>query len=90
MGNYYLAVDIGASSGRHMLASMEDGKMKLEEVYRFPNGMDNKNGTLCWDVDRLFTEIAKNLARFRQQWELILGELTMCFLMRRIRSSEIQ
>ena len=49
MGNYYLAVDIGASSGRHMLASMEDGKMKLEEVYRFPNGMDNKNGTLCWD-----------------------------------------
>ena len=32
MGNYYLAVDIGASSGRHMLASMEDGKMKLEEV----------------------------------------------------------
>ena len=57
MGNYYLAVDIGASSGRHMLASMEDGKMKLEEVYRFPNGMDNKNGTLCWDVDRLFTEI---------------------------------
>ena len=35
MGNYYLAVDIGASSGRHMLASMEDGKMKLEEVYRF-------------------------------------------------------
>ena len=46
MGNYYLAVDIGASSGRHMLASMEDGKMKLEEVYRFPNGMDNKNGTL--------------------------------------------
>ena len=30
MGNYYLAVDIGASSGRHMLASMEDGKMKLE------------------------------------------------------------
>ena len=41
MGNYYLAVDIGASSGRHMLASMEDGKMKLEEVYRFPNGMDN-------------------------------------------------
>ena len=96
MGNYYLAVDIGASSGRHMLASMEDGKMKLEEVYRFPNGMDNKNGTLCWDVDRLFTEIknglkkCKELERYRQQWELILGELTMCFLMRRIRSSEIQ
>ena len=53
MGNYYLAVDIGASSGRHMLASMEDGKMKLEEVYRFPNGMDNKNGTLYRNQERI-------------------------------------
>ena len=33
MDKYYLAVDIGASSGRHMLASMKDGKMQLEEVY---------------------------------------------------------
>ena len=66
MGNYYLAVDIGASSGRHMLASMEDGKMKLEEVYRFPNGMDNKNGTLCWDVDRLFTEIKNGLKKCKE------------------------
>ena len=47
MDKYYLAVDIGASSGRHMLASMKDGKMQLEEVYRFPNGMTEKNGTLC-------------------------------------------
>lgn len=53
MERYYLAVDIGASSGRHILAHMEDGKMVLEEVYRFPNGMDNRNGTLCWDVERL-------------------------------------
>ena len=66
MGNYYLAVDIGASSGRHMLASMENGKMKLEEVYRFPNGMDNKNGTLCWDVDRLFTEIKNGLKKCKE------------------------
>ena len=36
---YYLAVDIGASSGRHMLATYNDGKMTLEEVYRFENGM---------------------------------------------------
>ena len=63
MSNYYLAVDIGASSGRHMLASMEDGKMKLEEIYRFSNGMDNKNGTLCWDVERLFTEIKNGLKK---------------------------
>ena len=52
MDKYYLAVDIGASSGRHMLASMKDGKMQLEEVYRFPNGMTEKNGTLCWEKSK--------------------------------------
>lgn len=66
MGKYYLAVDIGASSGRHMLASMVDGKMQLEEVYRFWNGMDNKNGTLCWDVERLFTEIKNGLKKCKE------------------------
>lgn len=63
MERYYLAVDIGASSGRHILAHMDDGKMVLEEVYRFPNGMDNRNGTLCWDVDRLFAEIRNGLKK---------------------------
>ena len=41
---YYLAVDIGASSGRHMLAHMEDGKICLEELYRFENAMDKRDG----------------------------------------------
>ena len=50
MSTYYLAVDIGASSGRHMIGSLEDGKMHLEEVYRFPNGMKRVDGSLCWDV----------------------------------------
>ena len=66
MVRYYLAIDIGASSGRHMLASMKDGKMQLEEVYRFPNGMDDKNGTLCWNVERLFTEIKNGLKKCKE------------------------
>ena len=66
MGKYYLAIDIGASSGRHMLASMEDGKMQLEEIYRFPNGMDNKNGTRCWDVNRLFGEIKAGIKKCKE------------------------
>ncbi len=66
MEKYYLAVDIGASSGRHILASMVDGKMELEEIYRFPNGMDNVNGTLCWDVKRLFTEIKNGLKKCKE------------------------
>ena len=50
MEQYYLAIDIGASSGRHILGHMEDGKMVLEEIYRFPNGMTEENGQRCWNV----------------------------------------
>ncbi|BBF41483.1 rhamnulokinase [Lachnospiraceae bacterium KM106-2] len=57
MEKYYLAIDIGASSGRHILAHKKNGKMKLEEIYRFPNGLMKKDGELCWDIDQLYTEI---------------------------------
>ena len=57
MNPYYLAVDIGASSGRHILAYLEDGKMVLEEIHRFPNGMVQKDGENVWDVDELFAQI---------------------------------
>ena len=63
MTKYYLAVDIGASSGRHMLAHMEDGKMILEEIYRFENGMDVVNGHRYWNTERLFEEIKNGLKK---------------------------
>lgn len=66
MSTYYLAVDIGASSGRHMLGIIEDGKIKLEEVYRFPNGMKRVGGSLCWDVEALFYEIKEGLKRCKE------------------------
>lgn len=66
MTDFYLAIDIGASGGRHILGSVDRGKMVLEEVYRFPNGMDNVNGTLCWNVDRLFDEIIKGLKKCKE------------------------
>ena len=40
--NYHLAIDIGASSGRHILGHVEDGKIVLEEVYRFDNSQIRK------------------------------------------------
>lgn len=40
----YLAIDIGASSGRHILGRVVDGKITLEEVYRFENGQIRKDG----------------------------------------------
>lgn len=63
MNKYYLAVDIGASSGRHILGSLQDGKIVLEEIYRFENGMTQKDGTLYWDSERLFAEIVNGLKK---------------------------
>lgn len=63
MEKYYLAVDIGASSGRHILSHMEDGKMVLEEIHRFPNGMEERQGQKIWDVDRLFEEIKTGMKK---------------------------
>lgn len=63
MTEYYLGIDIGASSGRHILAHMENGKMVLEEIHRFPNGMTKKNGTLCWDTKALFSEIKAGMKK---------------------------
>ncbi len=60
---YYLAVDIGASSGRHILGSVQDGKIVIEEVYRFKNGNVKRNGHLCWELDRLYTEIKNGMKK---------------------------
>ena len=49
----YLAIDIGASSGRHIAAWLEDGRIVTREVYRFPNGAEMKDGHLCWDIEGL-------------------------------------
>ncbi len=63
MVRYYLAIDIGASSGRHILAHLEDGRMVLEEVHRFPNGMADQDGEKVWDVDELFAQIKAGMKK---------------------------
>lgn len=66
MEKYYLAIDIGASGGRHMLAHMEGGRMVLEEIYRFPNGMTEHQGGKVWDTDRLFSEIMTGMKKCKE------------------------
>lgn len=58
---YFLAIDIGASSGRHILGHLENGKLMIEEIYRFKNGLVAKNGHLVWDSERLFKEVLAGL-----------------------------
>ena len=70
MSQYYLAVDIGASSGRHILAHLEEGRMVLEEVHRFPNGMVEKDGEMEPKI-----KISENVEKitnpgFKKTWRL--------------------
>ncbi len=67
---YHLAIDIGASSGRHILGWLEDGRLKTEEVYRFPNGLHEEEGHLCWDLDALWKSIVEGLKRCREVGKL--------------------
>ena len=53
----YLAIDIGASSGRHILGCVRDGKITLEEVYRFENSQVRQDGHDCWDIDKLVDSV---------------------------------
>ena len=58
---YYLAIDIGASSGRHMLCHREGDRMILREVYRFENRQIRKNGHDCWDMENLWQGVLGGL-----------------------------
>ena len=63
---YALAVDIGASSGRHIIGYLKNGQIITEEIYRFPNGVKNVNGHLVWDIDSLFKEILTGLKKAKK------------------------
>jgi len=59
----YLAIDIGASGGRHILGWLDNGRLLLEEIHRFTNGMEQMDGYLCWDVDKIFDEVLTGLKK---------------------------
>ena len=61
MHKNYLAIDIGASSGRHIVGWMENGILRTEEVYRFPNSVRRVDGHLEWDIDSLFVHVKQGI-----------------------------
>ncbi len=66
--NYYLAVDIGASSGRHIVGWTENGKRKTREVYRFPNGVESADGHLVWNMDALTAHVRRGIEEAKAQF----------------------
>ncbi len=67
---YCLAIDIGASSGRHILGELKNGKLECQEVYRFENGFEKENGVLIWNIETLFNNIVAGIAECKKLGKL--------------------
>ncbi len=70
---YFLAIDIGASSGRHIVGWCENGEMKTKEVYRFPNGVLEQSGHLVWDIDALLANVKAGIAAAKAEFPDIVS-----------------
>ena len=64
----YLAIDIGASSGRHIAGWLDDGELQTEELYRFPNGVTELDGHLTWDIDALLGHVKQGIAIAKEKY----------------------
>ncbi len=63
---HYLAIDIGASSGRHILGHLENGEIVTQEVHRFHNGVTHQDGALTWDIEHLVREVKAGIEIARE------------------------
>ena len=71
----YLAIDMGASSGRHLIGRFDGRKLQLEEIHRFENGPVDLGGRMYWDLPGLWTRVRQGLsaARAAQGGEAIVS-----------------
>ncbi|MCR5663577.1 MAG: rhamnulokinase [Oscillospiraceae bacterium] len=67
----YLAIDIGASSGRHIAGWTENGELKTEELYRFPNGVTELDGHLTWDIEALLGHVKQGISIAKEKYPAI-------------------
>jgi len=63
MSTHYLACDLGGDSGRLILGTLDEGKITLEEIHRFPNGPVKTSGALHWNFDGLLNELKNGLKK---------------------------
>ncbi len=69
----YLAIDIGASSGRHIIGCLNNGKLETKEIYRFKNGVSQINGHLVWDYESLFFHIKEGMKKAKEYNPVSVG-----------------
>ena len=70
--SHYLAIDLGAESGRALLGSLSGGRLSVEELHRFPNTPVRVPGALYWDTLRLWHEIQHGIAVATRERKLTL------------------
>ena len=68
---HYLAIDIGASSGRHIVGWQENREIVTREVYRFPNGVTEWDGHLTWDIAALESHVKAGIDEALKQYPKI-------------------
>ena len=68
---HVLAIDIGASSGRHIVGWPEGTGIRTEEVFRFPNGVTEQNGHLTWDTEALLTYVKAGIDKALEKYPAI-------------------
>lgn len=73
MTNYYLAIDLGASSGRHIVGHIKNGQIILKEVYRFKTLMEDSPNGLVWDLNRIFDEIKLGIKKAFEKYPNIVS-----------------
>ncbi len=73
MKKYYLAIDIGASSGRHIVGWQENSELKTKEIYRFPNDVTEEDGHLTWDIERLFAHVKTGIEKAKAEFPEIVS-----------------
>lgn len=66
--SFYLAVDIGASSGRHIVGWREKGEIKTKEIFRFPNGVKVVDGHLTWDIAELLGYVKAGIEKAKEMY----------------------
>lgn len=64
---HFAAVDLGATSGRVILSTISDGKIFLEEIYRFPDPIIEMQGHFYWDLPAIYQSVIKGLSKIAER-----------------------
>lgn len=67
---YYLAIDIGTSSGRHIIGYKENNEIITKEVYRFSNGVKEYDNHLIWDINELEKQVKIGIEKASKEYKI--------------------